>query len=116
MKRSSVRAALTALCACALLSSCAWWSPSSVLYLMDSGYTLDAVGESEFAFGVHVNQLKQLGGEVNSAQFRLFVAERLKWHDMCPTGWAFLPCVQDGSCVQRTHHSVTVPGRCSTAR
>jgi hypothetical protein len=109
IKRSSARAGLAALLA-ACLAACA---PNSVLYLLDSGYSLDAVGESEFAFGVHVNQLKQLGGEVNSAQFRLFVAERLKWHEMCPTGWSFLPCVKDGSCVQRTNNSVTVPGRCA---
>jgi len=99
-------------CAAALLTSCAW-SESSNWHLMDAGYSIDARDANEFAFEVHVNQLKQLGGEVSSPAFHLFVAERLKWHGMCPSGWALLPCVEDGACVQRTRRSVTVPGRCS---
>jgi len=96
-----------------LLASCAW-TPSSNWYLMDLGYSLDAVDGGEFALEVHLNQLKQLGGEINSPEFRRFVAERLKWHRMCSSGWAFLPCIEDGSCVQRTRRSVTVTGRCTS--
>lgn len=94
-----------------LLASCAW-PVKSEWHLMDSGYAIDAANASEFAFEVHVNQLKQLGGEITTPQFRRFVAERLKWYGMCPAGWAPLPCVEDGSCVKRTDRSVTVPGRC----
>ena len=98
----------------ALLAACAW-SPRSNWYLMDDGYSLDTAKPGEFAFEVHVNQLKQLGGKVDSPEFRLFVAERLKWNGICPSGWAFLPCIEDGSCVQRTHRSVTVTGRCAVS-
>jgi hypothetical protein len=98
--------------AAVLLASCAW-SEKSNWHLMDSGYSIDAVSANEFTFAVHVNQLKQLGGEINSPQFRLFVAERLKWSGICPSGWTLLPCADDGSCIQRTHRSVTVPGRCA---
>ena len=96
-----------------LLGSCA---VGSNWYLMDSGYSINPVdGDAQaYAVEVHVNQLKQLGGDVNSAEARLFIAERLKWHGVCPAGWQPLPCVQDGSCVQRTRRSVTVPGRCVT--
>ena len=96
-----------------LLASCAW-TPSSNWYLMDAGYSIDALSPGEFAMEVHLNQFKQLGGEVNSPRFRLFVSERLKSHDLCPSGWAFLPCIEDGSCVQRTRRSVTVTGRCAS--
>jgi len=95
-----------------LLASCAW-APSSNWHLVDEGYSIDAVNSAEFVMEVHVNQLKQLGGEINSPEFRRFVAERLKWHRMCSSGWAFLPCIEDGSCVQRTRRSVTVTGRCT---
>jgi hypothetical protein len=96
-----------------LLGSCA---VGSNWYLMDSGYSINPVdGDAQgYAVEVHVNQLKQLGGDVNSAEARLFIAERLKWHGVCPAGWQPLPCVQDGSCVQRTRRSVTVTGRCVT--
>ncbi|HWV89987.1 MAG TPA: hypothetical protein VNZ59_07890 [Burkholderiales bacterium] len=99
--------------AAALLSGC---SMHSNWYLMDSGYSINPIdGDAQgYAVEVHVNQLKQLGGDVNSAEARLFIAERLKWHGVCPAGWQPLPCVQDGSCVQRTRRSVTVPGRCVT--
>jgi hypothetical protein len=100
------------LCAVALLASCAW-SESSNWHLLDEGYAIDAKSTNEVTVEVHVNQLKQLGGEVNAPQFRQFVAERLKWHGMCPAGWAPLPCVEDGSCLHRTKRSVTVPGRCA---
>ena len=103
----SIRHALV--CAAALLGSCAW---SDTLHLMDSGYSIDTPSPNQFSVEVHLNQLKQLGGEVNSAQFRLFVGERLKWYGVCPAGWAFPECVRDGSCIVRTKRSVTVPGRC----
>lgn len=93
-----------------LLASC---SVSSNWYLMDSGYSIDVRENGEFAIEVHLNQLKQLGGEINSAGFRLFVSERVKWHAVCERGWELLPCVDDGSCVQHTRRSVTVPGRCT---
>lgn len=98
--------------AAALLASCSW-SVDSNWHLMDAGYSIDAADSNEFTIEVHVNQLKQLGGEVKSAEFRLFVSERLKWHGLCPLGWELLPCVDNGSCVQRTHRSVTVAGRCA---
>jgi hypothetical protein len=82
-------------------------------HLMDSGYSIDQLPEDQLAVEVHLNQLKQLGGEVNSAEFRRFVGERLKWHDLCPAGWEPLPCVEDGSCIQRTKRSVTVRVRCT---
>ena len=98
-----------------LLASCA---VDSNWHLMDSGYSIVprvAGGDHAFAFEIHVNQLKQLGGEIDSAEFRLFVAEGLKLHGMCPAGWQPLACVQDGSCVQHTRRSITVPGRCVTS-
>jgi hypothetical protein len=97
-----------------LLASCA---VDSNWYLMDSGYSINPVdGDTDaYMVEVHLNQLKQLGGEVNSAEFRHFIAERIKWHGFCAAGWQLLPCVQDGSCVQHTRRSVTVPGRCVTS-
>ena len=105
---------LLGLCAASLLASCAM---DSNWYLMDSGYSINPVaGDPDaYAVEVHLNQLKQLGGDVNSAKVRLFVAERLKWHGVCPAGWQPLPCVQDGSCLQRTRRSVTLTGRCVAA-
>jgi len=94
-----------------LLASC--WSVSSNWYLMDSGYSIVPLQGEQFAVEVHLNQLKQLGGETGSAEFHRFVLERLKWHGFCPAGWEPLPCVKDGSCVQRTSRSVTVAGRCT---
>ena len=95
-----------------VLGACAW-TPRSNWYLMDEGYSIDTLQPSGFAMEVHVNQLKQLGGEVTSPRFRQFVSERLRWHEVCPSGWAFLPCVEDGSCVERTSRSVTVTGLCT---
>jgi hypothetical protein len=103
MRRTLVLAALLA-----LTTSCA----SSNWHLLDEGYAINPAGDDTIAVEMHLNQLKRLGGDVNSAEFGLFVAERLKWHGMCPSGWAALPCVEDGSCVQRTRRSVTVFGRC----
>jgi hypothetical protein len=105
-----LRRSLLPVLAALLLSSC---SVSSNWYLMDSGYSIDARENDEFAVEVHLNELKQLGGEIRSAEFRLFVSERLKWHGVCERGWEPLPCVEDGSCVQHTRRSVTVPGRCT---
>jgi hypothetical protein len=97
----------------ALLLAACGLTPRSNWYLMDEGYSLDSTKAGEFAMEVHLNQLKQLGGEINSPRFRHFVADRLKWHELCPSGWEFLPCIEDGSCVQRTGRSVTVAGRCA---
>ena len=102
-------ARLLAAVAAALLGSC---SMSSNWHLIDSGYSIERLKSGDFAIEVHVNQLKQLGGDVQSAQFRQFVAEGLKSHALCPTGWTPLACVGDGSCVQHTTRSVTVLGRC----
>ncbi|HEU0257956.1 MAG TPA: hypothetical protein VFR57_00855 [Burkholderiales bacterium] len=86
---------------------------SSNWHLMDSGYAIDTENGSDFAIEVHLNQLKEFGGDVNSSAFRHFVAERLKIHDLCPKGWTVLPCIEDGSCVQHTSRSVTVFGSCT---
>lgn len=51
--------------AAALLASC---SLSSNWHLMDSGYSIETLKGGDFAIEVHVNQLKQLGGDVQSAQ------------------------------------------------
>lgn len=104
---------LLAVGAALLLTSCA---VGSNWYLMESGYSINpADGDPDlYAVEVHLNQLQQLGGEVNSAEFRLFVSKRLQWHGLCPNGWQPLQCAQDGSCIQRTRRSITVTGRCST--
>jgi hypothetical protein len=94
--------------ACLLLASCAM---TSNWHLMDSGYSIERLDGGDFAFELHRNQLKQLGGELKGAQVHQFVAERLKLHQMCPAGWAPLPCVEDGSCVRRTERSITILGR-----
>jgi len=102
---------LAVLAVLALAPSCA---VDSNWYLMDSGYSINPVPGDDLGYAVeiHRSQLKQLGGEVNSAAVNLFVAERLKWHGMCLSGWQPLPCVADGSCVLQTARSVTLPGRC----
>ena len=99
--------------AVAMLAGCSLIGLDSDLMLLDSGYSLQVApyGE-EFAFRVHVNQLKELGGDVKSAQFRLFVSERLKMHEVCPAGWEEQLCADEASCVQRRRTSVTVLGRC----
>lgn len=106
MRRHLALAALLA-----VITSCAWPERSN-WHLVDEGYAINRGDENAFAVEIHLNQLKELGDDVHSAEFRLFVAERLKWHGMCPSGWAALPCVQDGSCIQRTRRSLTVFGRC----
>ena len=95
---------------CLLLASCAM---TSNWHLMDSGYSIERLDGENFALELHKNQLKQLGGDLRSAQVHQFVAERLKWHHMCPAGWAPLPCVEDGSCVRSTQRSVTIQARCT---
>ena len=95
-----------------LLAGCA---TESNWYLMQSGYSINPVAgeDSTYAIEVHRNQLRQLGNDVNSAEFRLFVVHQLRNHGLCPAGWQPLPCVRDGSCVQHTKRSVTVTGRCA---
>jgi hypothetical protein len=95
-----------------LLEACAW-TPSSNWYLMDEGYSIHGLEPGGFVMEVHLNQVKQLGGDVTGPRFRLFVSERLRWHDLCHSGWAYLPCVEDGSCLQRTGRSLTVSGWCT---
>jgi hypothetical protein len=112
MLRKPILGTLAAIGAMAMLASCSWPEKSN-WHLADSGYSINALDSNEFAVEVHVNQLKQLGGEINSAEFRLFVSESLKSHGLCPLGWLPLPCVEDGSCVQHTRRSVTVFGRCT---
>jgi hypothetical protein len=81
--------------------------------LARSGYTLDvAPYGDEFAIRVHVNELNQLGGDIESAQFHLYVAERLRRHGHCLGGWEKQLCAEPQHCVQRTDTSVTVFGRC----
>jgi hypothetical protein len=104
VRRLALTVALLAVCGC---------TPSSNWYLMDEGYSFDALNVHEFAMEVHLNQLKQLGGDIMSPRFRNFVAERLQRHEMCPSGWVFMPCMEDGSCIRRTSRSVTVAGRCA---
>ena len=106
MKELAVAFAALLLAACASPQDSTW-------HLLDEGYRINAVSAHEVAIEVHANQLQQLGGKINSKRFQAFVAERLKWHDLCLSGWAPLPCAEDGACVQRTRRSVTVPGRCA---
>lgn len=109
MKTASIKRLL----ACASLALAGCGAGSGVWNLFDSGYSIDAATDNSFVFQVHVNQLKQLGGEVNSARFKVYVAERLKWYGMCPAGWQPPQCVEDGSCVKRSERIVAVPGRCN---
>lgn len=103
---------LAVLLAAALLASCAW-PKYSYLHMLDEGYRINSASANEVAIEMHVSQLKQLGGDTNSSGFRAFVVERLKWHGLCLSGWTPLPCAEDGSCIERTSLSVTVPGRCA---
>ena len=104
---------LTALCTAALGAGCGFLPIDSDLVLLESGYSINvAPYGDEFAIRVHVNQLKRLGGDVKTGEFRLFVSERLKIHEVCLGGWEEQLCADEASCVQRTRHSVTVFGRC----
>jgi hypothetical protein len=103
---------IPSLLAAGLLGAC---SVSSNWHLVDSGYRIVppvSGGGNTFAYEIHLNQLKHIGGNIHSAEFHRFVAEGLKQHGMCAAGWEPLPCVEDGSCVQHTRRSVTVSGRC----
>ena len=104
--KSALVAALALTAGCAMQSN---W------HLMDEGYSINPVNGEAYAVEVHHNQLRKLGGDVNSAEFLRFVTDRLKWHGLCPQGWQPLSCVQDGSCVQHTRRSITVSGRCLPA-
>lgn len=105
-----MRTRFLAACALALLVSC---SARSDWHFFSSSYSINPAIDGDYAFEVHVNQLKQFGGNVNSPEFRHFVLERLSWHEGCDGGWRLLPCVADGSCVLRTRLSVTVFARCA---
>ena len=99
--------------AAALLASCSL-SEGGRWKLIESGYSISPGPDSgEFAIAVHVNELKQLGGDIKGPQFRLFVSERLKRQGLCPRGWEPLSCTEDGSCVSRARNSVTLFGRCA---
>ena len=96
--------------ALALAAGC---SLGSDWMLAESGYSLDlAPYGDEFAIRVHVNQLRQLGGDIDSPLFHHYVAERLKRHGLCPGGWERQLCAEIELCVHRTNFSVTVYGRC----
>ena len=106
---------IASLLAAGLLGACA---VSSNWHLVDSGYSIVppvAGGDNAFAYEIHLNQLKQIGGNIHSAEFHRFVAEGLKDHGICRAGWEPLPCVKDGTCVEHTRRSVTVYGRCVTS-
>jgi hypothetical protein len=100
-------------CVALALAGCGFLTKESNWNVARSGYNLDAApGSDSFSIEVHLNELKQRGGDVKTAEFKLFVAERLKRHGACPNGWELLPCTQTGECVTRTSHSVVVQGRC----
>lgn len=96
--------------ALALLAGCGL---ASNWMLAESGYSIDmaAYGE-EFAIRVHANELRQLGGDVDSPLFHRYVAERLRRHRLCPGGWERQLCAELEQCLHRTDYSVTVYGRC----
>jgi hypothetical protein len=98
-------------CALALLGAC---SHHSEFYLWDAGYTIGRRAEG-YAFEVHRNQMKHLGGDIDSVRFRQFVFDRLTWHQGCEGGWEYHPCVADRSCVVETKRSITVLARCTKA-
>lgn len=103
-------------CAAIALASCAW-SPRSTWYLLDEGYSINPVkgDDDAYAVEIHVNQLKRLGGEIQSPEVRRFVFERLTWHEGCKGAWQMLPCVADGSCIRHTSRSVTIFARCAAS-
>jgi hypothetical protein len=96
-----------------LLAGCGYLTSESNWSLVESGYSLDVVPyNNEFAMRVHVNELRQLGGDIHGARFALYVTERLRRNGLCPAGWEPLPCTLDGSCVSRSHTAVKIFGRC----
>jgi hypothetical protein len=101
------------LAAVLLLAGCGAIGLDSDFMLARSGYSLDvAPYGDEFAIRVHVNELNQLGGDIKSAEFHLYVAERLRRHGRCLGGWEEQLCAEPELCVHRTRTSVTVFGRC----
>jgi hypothetical protein len=106
-----MRGQVPGLAAVLLLAGCV--GLDSDFMLARSGYSLDvAPYGDEFAIRVHVNELKQLGGDIDSARFHLYVADRLRRHGYCPGGWEEQLCADPARCVHRTRDSVTVQGRC----
>jgi hypothetical protein len=101
-------------CLAALLAAgCSLIPLDSDLKLIESGYSLDFDRyDDKFAMRVHVNQLKQLGGDPRSAEFNLFVSEHLARHGYCRDGWELQLCAEEDRCIHRTRSSVTVLGRC----
>jgi len=96
-----------------LLAGCGAIDLDSDFMLARSGYSIDlAPYGGEFSIRVHANELQQLGDDVNSARFHLYVADRLGRHGICPGGWEPQLCAQPEHCVHRTRNSVTVSGRC----
>jgi hypothetical protein len=96
-----------------LAAGCGSVDLDSDFMLARSGYSLDlAPYGDEFAIRVHVNELNQLGGDIKSAEFHLYVAERLRRHGRCLGGWEEQLCADPALCVQRADNSVTVSGRC----
>ena len=101
------------LAAALLAAGCGSFGLDSDYMLARSGYSLDvAPYGDEFAIRVHVNELNQLGGDIKSAEFHLYVAERLRRHGRCLGGWEEQLCADPAHCVHRTDTSVTVFGRC----
>jgi|SRR5688572_28181127 len=101
-------------CAAALLATgCSLIPLDSDLKLIESGYSIDFDPyRDEFAFRLHVNQLKQLGGDARGAEFNHYVSQQLNRHGYCRDGWEMQLCADDAECIRRTRSSVTVLGRC----
>jgi hypothetical protein len=101
-------------CVAALFATgCSLIPLDSDLKLIESGYSLDFDPYSdEFAIRVHVNQLKQVGGDPRSAEFSHFVSQRLVNHGFCRDGWEIQLCAEEAECIRRTRSTVTVLGRC----
>ena len=101
-----------ALACAALLAGCVAPLDSDWM-LIDRGYAIDvAPYGDEFSIRVHVNQLRQIGGDPHSAQFHLWVGERVRWHGICLGDWQEQLCADPAACVQRTRSAVRVHGRC----
>ena len=95
--------------ASAFLVACA---TDSDLMLLEAATASRSRLPRRFAIRVHLNQLKQLGGDFKSAEFQLFVSRPLKIHELCLGGWEQQLCADDADCIRRTSYSVTVMGRC----
>ena len=104
---------LPACLAVLLAAGCSLIPLDSDLKLIESGYSLDFDRyDDKFAMRVHVNQLKQLGGDPRSAEFNHFVSEHLARHGYCRDGWELQLCAEEDACIRRSRSSVTVLGRC----